>query len=242
MSRLRPRVQYQLLRWARLPAAVLRRRWVRCACCGAVDAHYAPFHGRTDIVCRRCGAQERQRALALVVGAVGIPRGACVLHLAPERERFLAATYRAAGAQVVTLDIAPPAAVLGDLQRLPVADASVDVVVCSHVLEHVPDDRAGLAELFRVLRPGGVAFVLVPVHHKMQQTYTDPDAVTPEQQQVAHWWAGHLRLYGLDFFDLVRGAGFDVEERQPTAQLGGALQHRLGVPEHERVYLARKPG
>ncbi len=53
-------------------------------------------------------------------------------------------------------------AVIGDGQRLPLADESVDRVICTEVLEHVPDDCALLAELSRVLRPGGTIAVSVP--------------------------------------------------------------------------------
>jgi ubiquinone/menaquinone biosynthesis C-methylase UbiE len=53
-------------------------------------------------------------------------------------------------------------AVVGDGRRLPLADESVDRVICTEVLEHIPDDRAFVAELSRVLRPGGSIAVSVP--------------------------------------------------------------------------------
>lgn len=57
---------------------------------------------------------------------------------------------------------APATAVRGDLLHLPVPDASVDRVIASEVLEHVPDDAGALAEIARVLRPGGRVAVTVP--------------------------------------------------------------------------------
>ena len=51
---------------------------------------------------------------------------------------------------------------LADVCDLPIEDASVDVALSANLLEHVPDDAGALAELHRVLRPGGLAAVIVP--------------------------------------------------------------------------------
>jgi SAM-dependent methyltransferase len=50
----------------------------------------------------------------------------------------------------------------GDACRLPFADDSFDRVICSEVFEHIPDDTGAMAELTRVLRPGGVLAATVP--------------------------------------------------------------------------------
>ncbi len=236
---LRPR--YHLLRAARLPGSLARRSWVRCPCCGRVDARYAPFAGQQSVVCRYCGAQVRQRALALFVQGERLARGSRVLHLAPDRESFLERWYAGADARVVRLDIeAESAQVLGDLQRLPVKDRSLDVVVCSHVLEHVPDDRRALAEIHRVLRPGGRAYVMVPLDGGRATTYVDPEAHTAEQQRESHWWEGHLRLYGRDFADLPRAAGFEVREVRPAGGMSAAEARRVGVPPQEAVFVCER--
>ncbi|HVX21457.1 MAG TPA: methyltransferase domain-containing protein [Acidimicrobiales bacterium] len=57
---------------------------------------------------------------------------------------------------------APAGAVQGDALHLPFADGTFDRVIASEVLEHIPDDRAAMAELARVLRPGGTMAVTVP--------------------------------------------------------------------------------
>ena len=89
-----------------------------------------------------------------------------------------------------------------DLQRLDLPDRSLDVVLCAHVLEHVADTSAALGELLRVLRPGGHAFVQVPV---LQGTTSAP--VNPEHHQdetLVHW------QFGLDLTDRFRLHGFDT--------------------------------
>ena len=59
--------------------------------------------------------------------------------------------------------------------------AEFDAIICNHVLEHVPDDRAAMLELRRILRPGGTAILMVPFHPD-RETFEDPSVVDPEQR------------------------------------------------------------
>jgi SAM-dependent methyltransferase len=107
----------------------------------------------------------------------------------------------------------------GDLCRLPFAGRSFDKVILAEVLEHLPDDRAGLAEAVRVTRPGGLLLISVP--NADYPFWWDPLNKTLETlfgTHVAHGplsgiWAYHVRLYTLDeLLALVEGAGLQVEE------------------------------
>ncbi len=53
---------------------------------------------------------------------------------------------------------------VGRLEALPWPDGSFDLITCLDVIEHTPDDRAALAELYRVCRPGGWLLVTVPAY------------------------------------------------------------------------------
>jgi SAM-dependent methyltransferase len=82
---------------------------------------------------------------------------------------FYTGALRERGADVIPVDIdeaeltyagpAPPAAVIADAADLPLEDASVDGVFCSNMLEHAPSPERVIAEIERVLRPGGWAYV-----------------------------------------------------------------------------------
>ena len=122
-----------------------------------------------------------------------------ILHVAPELPitrilRMMSRYYVTADLQRDDCDVRL------DLCHLPLADASFDVIVASHVLEHIVDDRDALAEIYRVLRPGGTAILVVPIttEETIDWGYNDPQR------------NDHVRECGLDYFDRYRDAGFDV--------------------------------
>jgi len=121
------------------------------------------------------------------------------------------------------------------------ADNSLDIVMCSHILEHVTDDRKAMRELYRVLKPGGFGIVMVPLVHGVDETHEDP-AIDTEALRWKYYISGdHVRQYGKkDFLERLRGAGLTVE------QLGidwfGAEAFRLaGIAPDSVLYVVRKP-
>jgi SAM-dependent methyltransferase len=163
--------------------------------------------------CRQCGSLERHRALWAWLKPQLRP-ALRILHSAPEPSVY-GELRRRSNLQYVTTELEPDAhardrdMVQADLQRLPFGDGSFDVVVCSHVLEHVPDDRMAMREIRRVLTPVGLAAIQVPIHDR-DDTYEDPTITTPEGRYGAFGQADHVRIYGRDFDDRLAAAGFDV--------------------------------
>lgn len=108
----------------------------------------------------------------------------------------------------------------GDATELPFPDDWFDYVVCSEVLEHLPDDMAAAREMFRVLKPGGTVIVTVP--HEDYPLNWDPINWMLQRTTGTHlggrrlWsgiWYDHQRLYSGDQLRaLMEGAGFTVEE------------------------------
>lgn len=96
-----------------------------------------------------------------------------------------------------------------DITHVPCADQSFDVVYCSHVLEHVEDDRTAIKEFFRVLKNGGWAILLVPITAKA--TFEDRSIIDPEDRLRAFGQCDHVRRYGPDYVERLRDAGFKVE-------------------------------
>jgi SAM-dependent methyltransferase len=122
----------------------------------------------------------------------------------------------------------------------PYADGSVDMFLCSHVLEHVPDDRRAMRELHRILRGGGFGIVMVPLVHGVEETHEDPAVDTPELRWKYFGSDDHLRQYGKqDFVDRLVAAGFTVE-RLGVAFFGAEAFRRAGIAADSVLYVVRK--
>lgn len=215
---------------------------VRCPLCrGSFDA-FLPAGRREGAVCPGCGSRERHRASWLFLEErPDLLAGAeSLLHFAPEpylRDR-LAATP---GLRYITADLVPGRADLPlDVTDLKLPDATFGAVLCSHVLEHVPDDRRAMRELHRILRPGGWAIVMVPLDLRLESTYEDPSITEPEGRLEAFLQFDHVRLYARDIAVRLREAGFRVEEVPVAERVGPERARRHGLLVSDHVFLCRK--
>ena len=191
---------------------------------------------RIDARCPRCGSAERIRLLALWLERHGgFLKEAEVLHFAPEKG--LAAMLTTRVGRYVSADIvAGRAELVLDIEALDLPDARFDAVVCSHVLEHV-DDRKALAEIYRVLKPGGVALIMLPVIEGWAETYENPAVKTPEERMRHYGQADHVRYYGADVRARIKAAGFQLAEF--TAEGDDVLTYAL--QRGEKVFIATRP-
>ena len=115
----------------------------------------------------------------------------------------------------MSADVRPGKAMMAlDITKIALPNASFGFVLCSHVLEHVDDDARAMAELRRILVPGGVAIVLVPLRDG--PTLEDPVATTPELRLEVYGQSDHVRHYGRDVEDRLEAAGFRVRAVHPS--------------------------
>src|SRR3954451_19387842 len=189
--------------FARVVSALLYRldrlwKAVECPICSWRGLRFRPFVGPGYLlwneICSGCGAVKRQRLMALAFEREAIPPG-LRLYIAPERclERFVNERGR-----VITTDLfADGVAVRADAQALPFPPGAFGAVVCSDVLEHVEDDHVALDQIRQALRPGGVAYVHVPI--LLTETVDYGRAIEVDY--------GHRRTYGPDVLDRVQRAG-----------------------------------
>ncbi|MEM1276677.1 MAG: methyltransferase domain-containing protein [Pseudomonadota bacterium] len=199
---------------------------------------FAPFglyFRRPDVICPECGAFERQRLLKLCLQQDGMTPGGRCLHFAPETSTRsvvepYCSDYVTADLQLETVDLNI------NIEATGLPDEDFDTIICFHVLEHVDHNKA-LAELYRILRPGGVAYLAVPIVEGLDTTYEDPSITEPSQRLLHFQQTDHTRLFGRDFRGFVRRAGFDLVEFAADP----ADCARYGLIPGERVFIARKP-
>lgn len=217
------RAAARLPEWAKRPLRHGRRflqslpyrgvgRW--CPVCGQTSRRFATFGApiREEARCIHCDALERHRFLWLYLERrtdLFDGRDKKVLHVAPE-PCFVARFRARLGPGYVTADFANPQTMIRmDIQDIQYPDESFDVVHCSHVLEHVRDDRRAMREFRRILKPDGWAILLVPI--VAEATFEDPSIVDPGERLKAYGDETHVRSYGPDYVERLHDAGFRTQ-------------------------------
>ena len=114
-----------------------------------------------------------------------------------------------------------------DITNIQYPDETFDVIYCSHVLEHVPDDKKAMCEFYRVLKSDGWAILLVPVTAK--ETFEDPAITDPAERLRLFGQKDHVRVYGPDYADRLAEAGFKVDISTPSDFLTAEQILRMGL-------------
>ena len=128
-----------------------------------------------------------------------------------------------------------------DITNIPLDNNYFDVIICNHVLEHIEDDKKALMELYRILKPGGIAILQVPISFIMKQTFEDPTITTPEQREKEFGQHDHVRIYGMDYPEKIQSVGFDVETYSFREDKGVKRAKKFGVLEDEKLFIGKKP-
>lgn len=233
-----------------------------CPFCNQEFEHFNPFGhtaavlreveiigggGRPGALCPGCGSLDRERLIylylrdetdLLVVRRLPWARSPWILHIAPAPR--LAQTIMAACGWTRYVDAAlepGKAMVQMDLTNIQFPDDWFDVILCVHVLEHIEDDAKAMAELYRVLKPGGWALLQVPVSRILTETMEDAAMRTPEQRYAAYGQRDHVRIYAeQDYTQRLEAAGFEVE----TYSVSAATAERYSLDARERLYIGHE--
>ena len=228
---------------------VMRGDAVHCPVCDNGAIAYLPSGSppRPHVLCPFCGSRERARMAWLFLKERNVLRtGLRVLHVAPEqclREKLtvLPGVKYTAGDKFTPGYSYPRGTIDLDITAMPFADGSFDLILCSHVLEHVPDDRRAMTEIHRVLAPGGMAILMVPIALDHATTDEDPSVTDPQERIRRFGQFDHVRLYGRDYVDRLKSAGFEVVEDAMTERMSPTEIFRHGLLRSELVHAGLKP-
>jgi predicted SAM-dependent methyltransferase len=163
-----------------------------------------------------------------------------VLHIAPEYSITKILGSRT-NLEYVSADLVSSLAIFKmDITSIQFEDNVFDVILCSHVLEHIVDDQKAMGELFRVLKPGGWALVQSPVDLNRDKTFEDFNIVSPDDREKAFGLSDHVRVYGRDYKDKLEAAGFTVKIDDYVTTLGIDIVGKYGLHEDEDIYFCTK--
>lgn len=195
--------------------------------------------------CCNCGASDRERLYAYwIQGEIksgGFAGTEKVIHFAPEKmlSRFIQNSrafndYKSADKMMQGVDYKV------DLMSLPFDENSFDFFICSHVLEHVPDDHQAIRELYRITKFGGRGILAVPVIVGLPGTIEDPTAITDADRWRLFGQNDHVRLYGHDdYVRRITESGFNVQQLGQN-EFGAEVFERLGLKDSSILYIVTK--
>ena len=163
-----------------------------------------------------------------------------LLHFAPE-QAFYQRFKRLDHITYTTTDLNSPLAdVKADICHLPFDEDTFDVILCNHVLEHIPDDTKAMQELYRVMKPGGWGIFQIPQDLKREQTFEDNTITDRKERARIFGQYDHVRIYGRDYFDKLRSVGFKVEEVDYTNTLPKEDVEKYRLAKGEIIPLVKK--
>ena len=140
-----------------------------------------------------------------------------------------------------TADLFSPLADLRfDVQNIPIEDNTYDTIFCNHVLEHVDSDHQAMVELHRILKPGGLAIMQVPLDPDYEKTDEDITIKDPAERERRFRQYDHVRLYGQDYPNRLKAAGFKVTVFDAQKELPGGFFEKYALPKREMLYVCTK--
>lgn len=189
-----------------------------------------------DSLCPNCGSLKRNRRLwSLLETELLIPNGS-ILDFSPSRclyrklKKLKTINYKStdlSGDFIADHQF--------DITNLEIADNSLDLIICYHILEHINDDVKAMEELFRVMKPGGKALIQTP--YKDGDIYEDNSIVSNEERLTHFGQEDHVRIYSVSgLTQRLESCGFMVEIIADSS-----TENNYNFDEKETIIVSTKP-
>lgn len=217
----------------------------KCPCCEGSFSQFLPYGAikiRENAKCPKCESLERHRLLWLYLQRQTnlFTDSLSLLHIAPEdwfQKKFLSLP----NIDYLSADLESDSAMVKmDITNINYPDNHFDVIICNHVLEHIPDDHQAMLELFRVLKPQGWAILQVPIDLNREVTFEDLSVTSPEEREKLFGQKDHLRIYGRDYLEKLTRAGFQVKIDSFLEKLSPEETKEYGLLQGQQIYIGSK--
>ena len=234
-------------------AISLKGNNVHCNCCDGRFITFLPFGliKRANASCPNCGSLERHRLhwhfMVNRTNLLNSKKVLRILHVAPEavfynkfNDNPLFDYVPCAKFGAGYTDEYPAKTIDVDITDIRFEENSFDVIYCSHVLEHVTDDLKAMKEFYKVLKPGGWAMLQVPLDKSRLKTYEDFSITDPKERERAFGQYDHVRVYGMDYIERLKLAGFEVNQINYTSEFTGNEIFSNGFQKGEDIFICSK--
>ena len=205
----------------------------KCVVCEAELKNFVRL--KEDALCPKCGSLKRTRFLKTLIDHYSVKRNDSFLHFTPHR--YLMKLLNHKPNYMASDFLGVNTSHNFDITELPLPSNSVDIIICYHILEHVPNDSKAMSELYRVVKPNGTILLQVPFRDG--ETLED-ETITSPQERLKHFGQeDHVRWYSFDdFVERLKLTGFIIKILTPSNfELD---TDKLGLNSNERVISATK--
>ena len=188
-----------------------------------------------ELLCARCGSLPRDRRLFDLLKKENLLNGK-LLDFSPSRALYRK-LKKTPGVEYFSSDFANEfiSDHQFDITAIKLPDNFFDLIICYHILEHITDDQKAMAELFRVLKPGGTMLLQTPFREG--EIFEDPSITTEKERKKYFGQKDHVRIYSVKgISERLNQAGFSVNILQFNEQASNSS----GFSEKETVLSCKK--
>ncbi len=219
-----------------------RGQGYHCSICKTNLKKWISIHDGADNLCPACGSIARTRLMTTLLFEKTFElekQSWSLLHFSPSRplKRLLRKYPKL---DYVTTDYESQYEDCNyDITAIPEPENRFDLIICFHVLEHIPDDRKAMEELFRIVKPGGTVLLQTPF--QKGPTYEDPTITSKTDREKHFGQDDHVRIYGLDDFIVrLEDVGFKTKRQNAVELIGEESVNRLSIKGENVVVFAKK--
>ncbi|MFA9560123.1 class I SAM-dependent methyltransferase [Evansella sp. AB-rgal1] len=199
---------------------------------------------KNTATCPVCHSFDRERLYKLYIERETdlLDKPQRILHVAPEKN-LKAWIKGQLNISIVFGDLTPmdTETVKIDITEIPYSNDYFDVIICSHVLEHIMDDQKAMSELYRVLKPGGWSILQVPIALNFDRIIEDETITSSEARREHFGQDDHVRIYNKEgYLSRLQKAGFSVIPYNFAEKYGLEEAKQYGLSESDILYIGTK--